>query len=133
MTSLLPNLWRDFEEWVGIEKFPGTSQVIRVEDYTEDGHYVLRAELPGMDPAKDVTVKVDNGVLRVDAERREETHDGQRSEFRYGAFHRYVRLPDGIDADKVEASYDKGILTVKVPMATPDAASTRTVPIEIAT
>ena len=54
---------------------------IRCEEYIDGGQYVLRAELPGIDPDKDVDVSITAGVLRVRAERRETKKDQQRSEF----------------------------------------------------
>ncbi|NYH84066.1 Hsp20/alpha crystallin family protein [Actinopolymorpha cephalotaxi] len=83
---------------------------VRVEDYLEEGTYVLRAELPGVDPDKDVEITVDEGMLTVKAERREEG----RSEFHYGSFARTVPLPTGADESDVRASYSNGILEVRV-------------------
>jgi len=93
--------------------FAGT-QMIRVEEYLEDGQYVLRAELPGIDPDKDVDIAIEEGVLRVKAERREEKQEPHRSEFRYGTFTRRIALPAGADEDDVQASYRDGILEVRV-------------------
>src|SRR5215207_5260897 len=87
-------------------------QMMRVEDYVEEGQYVLRAELPGLDPDKDVDITVENGVLTVKAERREEKKEAHRSEFRYGAFRRSVSLPPGVDESNVKATYANGILEV---------------------
>jgi HSP20 family protein len=90
------------------------SQVMRVEDFVEGNQYVLRAELPGIDPDNDVELTVDNGVLTIKAERQEEKKEGGRSEFRYGSFTRSVTLPTGADEDAVAATYDDGILEVRV-------------------
>ena len=73
---------------------PGTHG-IRIEERLTDGAYVLRAELPGVDPAKDVEITVTEGVLTLRAERSEETTQKHRTEFRYGTFTRSVRLPAG--------------------------------------
>jgi HSP20 family protein len=100
------------------------AQVMRVEDYVEEGQYVLRAELPGIDPDKDVEITIDNGVLTIKAEKREEKKEGGRSEFRYGAFTRSTTLPTGADQDDVTATYRDGILEVRVgikPEAKPEA------------
>ena len=91
-----------------------TAQLMRVEDYLDDGHYVLRAELPGIDPDNDVDIAISDGVLTVKAERREEKKEGQRSEFRYGTFRRSTTLPAGADEDDVKATYTDGILEVRV-------------------
>jgi HSP20 family protein len=87
---------------------------MRMEDYVKDGAYVLRAELPGVDPDKDIEVTVSKGILTISAHRQEETEGKHRSEFRYGAFARSVTLPEGADEDHIQASYDKGILEVVV-------------------
>jgi HSP20 family protein len=100
----------------------------RVEEYLEDGSYVLRAELPGLDPAKDVEILVRDGLLTVNAQRREERRDGGRSEFHYGAFTRSVALPQGAREDDITASYADGILIVKVGI-TPVQAEARRVPV----
>jgi HSP20 family protein len=92
------------------------SHVMRVEDYVEGEQYVLRAELPGIDPDQDVEITVDNGVLTIKAERREEKKEGGRSEFRYGAFSRSVTLPTEADEDAVTATYGNGVLEVRVGM-----------------
>ena len=86
---------------------------VRIEDYTEQCAYVVRAQLPGLDSEKDVEVTVEGGVLTIHAERREEAH---RLEFRYGSLTRSVALPGGADPDKSTASYDRGILEVRVPV-----------------
>jgi len=85
---------------------------VRVEDYVEDGRYIVRAELPGLDPEKDLEVTVSKSILTIKAERREENRRRHHSEFRYGSFVRSVALPEGIDEATVEAVYDNGILEV---------------------
>lgn len=95
----------------------GAPHTFRVEDYTEDGRYVVRAELPGLDPEKDIEVTVRAGILTIEAERREEKKEAHRSEFRYGSLTRSVTLPAGADTGKITASYDKGILEVSVPIS----------------
>jgi HSP20 family protein len=93
---------------------PWTGQGIRMEDFVRDGHYIIRAELPGIDPEHEVEVVVDDSILTIKAERKEEQVDKTHSEFRYGSFSRRVVLPPGADEDHVSASYDKGILEVVV-------------------
>ena len=80
----------------------------------EDGHYVVRAEIPGIDPAKDVDITVRDGQLTIKAERTEKKETKGRSEFRYGSFTRSVTLPAGANEEDIKATYDKGILTVSV-------------------
>ncbi len=87
----------------------------------QDGHYVLHAELPGIDPAKDVDITVSNGQLTIKAERSEKKETNGRSEFTYGSFTRSVTLPAGANEEDIKATYDKGILTVDV--AVPEQAA----------
>ncbi|OZC72791.1 heat-shock protein Hsp20 [Rhodococcus sp. 15-725-2-2b] len=91
--------------------------MIRVEETLEDDRYVLRAELPGIDPERDVDISVHDGKLFIKAERAEQKTEGTRSEFRYGSFHRTIDLPAGAKDDAIEATYDNGILTVDVTLA----------------
>jgi HSP20 family molecular chaperone IbpA len=104
--------WLD-SPWPAVLPF-GPAQTFRVEDYTEDGNYMIRAELPGVDPEKDVEVTVESGMLTIHAERREETKHDRHSEFKYGSLTRSVTLPEGADPDHITASYDQGMLTVTV-------------------
>lgn len=85
---------------------------------TEDG-LVLRFDLPGIDPAS-IDVTVDRGVLTVGAKRTEEHTEGEKAVVREritGTFSRRVRLGDAADSAKVEAGYQDGVLTVRVPLA----------------
>ena len=98
---------------------------MRVEDYVEGGQYILRAELPGIDPAKDVEVTVRDGVLSVKAERREEKREGQRSEFRYGAFARTISLRAGAEENDVTATYKDGILEIRAGLKAEETAEAK--------
>lgn len=98
---------------------------IRIEDRFEEGTYILSAELPGVDPEKDVEIVVSEGTLTILAERSVEQHDKRHTEFSYGAFSRAVRLPDGAKQEEIAASYRAGILTVTVPLAKPPKAESR--------
>jgi len=81
----------------------------------------VRAELPGIDPDKDVDITVENGVLTIEGERRHEEKTEEqnyhRFESSYGSFLRSVPLPKDVDADDIRASYENGILEVTVPKA----------------
>ncbi len=80
---------------------------------------LIRAEMPGIDPDKDVEVKVHDHMLEIRAERREqessEDEGTRRSEFRYGSFYRAVTLPAEAEEGDVHASYKDGVLEVRVP------------------
>ncbi|RLU89264.1 heat-shock protein Hsp20 [Streptomyces griseocarneus] len=94
-----------------------------------DGQYVLRAELPGVDPEKDIRITAEGDTLTVRAEHSESTDDKRHSEFRYGSFERSVRLPFPVPEDGVSAEYRDGILTVTVPRAAEEEQAVRTVPV----
>lgn len=83
-----------------------------------NGGYAIEAELPGMD-ADDIDVKVAAGMITIKGEKTEERDEEEKdyhlSERRYGAFQRSLRLPEGVDADKIEATFDKGVLKVALP------------------
>jgi len=129
MTALLPRLFGDVSDWFeGEFPFRG-GQPIRMEDRLTDNEYMLRAEMPGLDPEKDIQVTVDNGVLTVRAERREEDKSAHRSEFRYGMLERSVRLPANVDEKRLAAHYAKGILEVSVPLTAAESAG-RQIPVK---
>ena len=125
MSSPVPPRWNAPEP---------TGRALRVEEYVEDGACVIRAELRGIDPAKDVQVEISDGVLHMRAhreERSEENRPGEyRSEFRYGTFERRIPLPEGATESDVKASYKDGILEVRVPVAKIDPAPATRVPVE---
>ena len=100
----------------------GAGDFIRVDEFREDGAVVIRAELPGIDPDKDVELTVTEGMLHIKAERREEEHkEGTgyvRQELHYGSFTRTLPLPQGVTETDINASYKGGILEVRVPSPT---------------
>lgn len=88
-------------------------------DLVEEGdHYVLRADLPGVSE-KDVAVEFEHNVLRISGERKSEHEERKEGYYRVerasGSFARSLRLPDGIDPDSIEASFENGVLEVRVP------------------
>jgi HSP20 family protein len=107
----------DFIDWFE-EPFltlrPYLGQPIRIEDYAEDGHYVIRAEIAGIDPEKELEVSAGAGYLSIRVERSGQVEGKHRSEFRYGSFSRTIELPPQADPDDVTAEYANGILTIKV-------------------
>jgi HSP20 family protein len=105
---------------------------MKVEQFREGDGLVVRAELPGIDPERDVDITVSDGMLRIHGERREETtsedKEGYRSEFRYGSFTRVLPLPAGAGEQDVKATYDDGILEVRLPVD-PERAAAKKVPV----
>jgi HSP20 family protein len=83
-----------------------------------EGHFVLRADLPGMSE-EDIQIEVEDGTLTVAGERKVE-HELKKEGFHrveraFGAFSRSLTLPQGIDPDAVSASFDRGVLEVRIP------------------
>jgi HSP20 family protein len=107
-------------DWTHWPTFTGDAE-IKVEEFTEDGNLVVRAEIPGIDPDQDVEITVADHVLSICAERRREEKtegkDGFRSEFSYGSYRRTMRLPTGATETDIKATYHDGILEVRVPVA----------------
>ncbi len=109
-----PDRWKRFFDFV-----PEGEHWMRVEEIHEDHTLLIRAELPGVDPDKDVEISVSDGVLHIEG-RREESKEHKdersyRSEFRYGTFSRDLALPKGVEGKQVKASYRDGILEVRIP------------------
>lgn len=114
--TVVPDLIDWFEEpFLTLRPYLG--QAIKVEDYTEDGHYVVRAEVAGVDPEKELEVWTSADYLTIRAARSDKVEDKHRSEFRYGSFSRTVQLPPTVDTNDVTAEYVNGILTIKVGLA----------------
>lgn len=87
--------------------------------YKVDDHYVLTADLPGVDPGS-VDVSVDNGTLTLTAHRSARSEDSVHwltSERFFGTYRRQLSLGEGIDTGKIAATYENGVLTVTIPLA----------------
>lgn len=87
--------------------------------YKVDDHYVLTADLPGVDPGS-VDVTVDNGTLTLTAHRSMRSEDSVQwlsSERFFGTYRRQLSLGEGIDTTKIAATYENGVLTVTIPLA----------------
>jgi HSP20 family protein len=87
-----------------------------IEDFLEDDRYVLRADLPGVDPETDVRVTITGDLLTISGRRRAAKHDRTYREVVYGSFGRTLRLPAGCRVDEARARYDAGVLQVTVPI-----------------
>jgi len=112
----------------------GEESRIRVEQHVTDDALIVRAELPGIDPNKDVEITAGGGYLQLRAERRSEHKDDKgrtHSEFRYGAFARTLPLPSNVNADDITASYRDGILEVRVPLPPESKPEARRVPVQM--
>ena len=105
--------------------------MLRVDEYQENGTLVIKAEMAAIDPDKDVEITASDGTLHIAAHRRaEEKEEGKgyfRRELRYGSFRRDLPLSEGCSESGLEASYKDGILEIRVPAAKEPA---RKVPVQ---
>ena len=124
-----PRFWPDLRRVFGESTF----EPLRVEEFTEGDSLIVRAEMPGIDPDKDIQISVSDHTLHLRAERREESKTEEkgayRSEFRYGSFARTVPLPVGATDKDVKATYKDGILEVRIPVDRGEAESKK-IPIQ---
>jgi HSP20 family protein len=106
---------------------------MRIEEVADDDGVLIRAELPGLDPERDIEVSVEQGILHIAAHREQRaeqtSHGVHRSEFHYGELSRDLALPEGAEAGEVSADYRDGILEVRVPCATPAPHGATKVPV----
>ncbi|MBB5157567.1 Hsp20/alpha crystallin family protein [Saccharopolyspora phatthalungensis] len=107
----LPDIFQMFEtEWPF-----GERHAMRVETYAEKDEFVIRCELPGVDPDKDIHINVEGNQLKINAERKHEERTDRHSEFFYGSFSRTLLLPTSCNTDDINAEYEAGILTIRIP------------------
>ncbi len=110
----------------------GWSMAPVVDVVETDRDYEVTAELPGMD-AKDIEIKFAHDMLTIKGEKKEEKEEKKKdyylSERRYGSFQRSFQTPEGIDPDKIEASFEKGVLKVKLPKTAKAQTEERTIAI----
>lgn len=125
LTERWPMFMRDFWDrdwwpWVEGFRFPKLTEEIKVEEHLLDDMWVIRAEVPGIDPDHDAELTLHDGLLTLKVERRQETKEDKegrvRTEFRYGSFMRTLPVPKGVQPEAITATYTDGILEVKVPM-----------------
>jgi HSP20 family protein len=123
-----PRFWPELRLGLGEDV-----DLLRVEEFTEGEEIVVRAEMPGIDPDKDVQITVSDHTLRLRAERRHETETEEkgsyRSEFQYGSFTRTLQLPPGATEKDVRATYKDGILEVRIPVDRKEAQAKK-IPIQ---
>ncbi len=122
---------RDLAPW---DLFGGSGPKWPSVDIAEDEtKYSITAELPGL-AAGDVDVSLDNNVLVIKGEKRNETRTDEKNyhlvERSYGAFQRRFALPDGINREAINAGVDKGILTVTLPKLTPSETGAKKIEVK---
>jgi HSP20 family protein len=115
-----------FSEWEPAATRPA------IETSVEEGKFVVRADLPGIDP-KDVDIKVVGDILTIKGHREDKREtknaDFFRREIRYGSFESSIVLPEGIKADDLKATYQDGVLQLSTPM--PKEAAPKEVKIQV--
>ena len=108
-----------WQRWRRLLEFDDGHEWLRVEEFYDGDTLVVRAELPDIDPDKEVEVTTTDGVVRIHAHREPKSDHkekrGHRSEFRYVEFERDIALPQGAVADDVKAAYNNGVLEVRIP------------------
>lgn len=102
--------------WADLSWVPFVRPVIAIEECRTPQRYVLRAQLPGLDPTRDVDLRCHHGLLRLRA-RRERSADATRTEFDCGTATRTVVLPAGALVEQITVRYAGGILEIVVPLA----------------
>ena len=111
--------FREVERWAHQLPAGTKAGLMPMDAYRQGDHWVAAFDLPGFDPGS-IDVTVEGNTLTVHAERSWEPEEGEQiviSERPQGAFTRRVTLGEGLDADHVEASYEAGVLTVRLPVA----------------
>lgn len=136
MSTLVGRGTRPLTGFAGLLEWPfaalalAAGHTLPAEAWISDNQYVLRVELPGVDPERDIEVTVAGGALTISAERRPQLPDRHSSEFRYGTFTRHFTLPPGADEQRVRAMYGHGILEITADLtAGPGERPGRRVPI----
>jgi len=108
----------DSDMWADTPALDRTLWSPQIETFRRGDKLIVRADLPGL-RKEDVKVEVDNGILAISGERREENEENRdnlfRSERTYGQFYRAIPLPDGVSGDKCDATFRDGVLEVSLP------------------
>jgi HSP20 family protein len=131
-TEELSSWHRDIDELFG--RFFGRNESSvgswgpRIETSRKDNDFVVRLDLPGVDP-KDIEVRAEGNLLTITGERKTEEKNSNYQETFYGKFERTLALPQGVEADKIGAHYQHGVLEIRVPI--PAQLAGRKVPIQI--
>lgn len=120
-------LWTPGRTKLGV--LPGRPFAPAMDVIARNGDMVIRIDLPGIDPAKDLTVTVEEDELTIRGERTElskiEEKDFYRTETFQGTFERHVPLPEGTPQDRITAEYTNGVLEIVVPRRTKPPAEAK--------
>jgi len=119
LSELLERFWKDDLSTTELA-FAGWEP--RVDISEKDGQMIIKADIPGVDEKK-LDVQVVNNVLTISGEREEKVEKKEQNYHRiersYGSFSRSIELPETVSTDKIQADYQKGVLTVRLPMEKP--------------
>lgn len=115
-----PNLWEELDRLTGLSV--ASDSTLAVDVYETNGDVVVKMPVPGIKP-DDLDITITGDTITVRGESREETEEESQKrnyyykEVRYGSFARSVTMPAAVDASKVEAETEDGILTLTMPKA----------------
>lgn len=120
LDRMFDDSWRSWGNWSGMDEMMMSGN-LALDINEDDNNYVVTTALPGVD-AEHINVRLQNDMLTIEGEipEKEVEKEGKRSllkERYYGRFSRSIRLPQLVDRDQVEASFDNGILTLTLPKA----------------
>jgi HSP20 family protein len=128
------SIWhRDIDELFG--RFFGRNEssvgswVPRIETARKDNEFVVRLDVPGVDP-KDIDIRAEGNLLTITGERKTEEKNADYQETCYGKFERTLSLPQGVETDKIAAHYQHGVLEVRVPVPAQHAGGKVSIKIE---
>lgn len=120
MATVFDQMDRLFNSIWGQPSMPITQgNPIPIDIYEREGAVYVRAAVPGLKP-EEIDVSVDESVLTISGETRQDIESGEgtkvyRRETRYGKFSRSIALPDNLDLDAIEAQFENGFVTVRIP------------------
>ncbi|MBX5135346.1 Hsp20/alpha crystallin family protein [Rhizobium lentis] len=136
--GFVPSPWRSSDRSIFARGFPslsGWAAAPAVDVIEKDDAFEITAEMPGLDQ-KNIEVTLSNSYLTIRGEKQEEKEDKQKeyhvSERRYGSFQRTFQIPDGVDANKVDATFTNGVLKVRLPKSADAKKNERKVEIKVA-
>ena len=113
VNRLFNTLFADAESQEAARRWTPAMDLVEADD-----HFVLNADLPGLSQ-DDVAIEIQDGALTISGERKAEHSESNRGWYRversFGRFSRSLTLPDGVDPDAIEASFDRGVLSVRIP------------------
>ncbi len=127
----MPDFFGD-EDWF-LPVFSKNLSEPEIDVYETGKDVVVEVSLPNIDP-KDIKLQVEDGVLRVSAETKEEKEEKEKNywkkEIRKGSCERAVKLPSRVNEEKAEANYEKGVLKVVLPKVSPKKGGTKEIKVK---